>query len=775
MSSSSELPSYSTLAGGAVSDSAPSFSRAVEEMTSRSARIRLWSEEVEEEEELGAAGLQQEVPAGGATLKLTRVDYGMARTDVPPQERLQQQHGLRSTTLLRTSASRRMVPCRATEISRTCAGVPYGPGVRALGWTKGEMKVASPVLDAVASSLIRALLAGTGEAVLASGTTLSVWEWPEQNLFSVVDGFRWYCVMLRSRRGNALRLMVQMDDGHVLDIAGHDALGEVRDTDPGLHGDLLVVLAALQLAFISHELRASYHLLQDASLAAMRAATVVGARSARDGGTYSGGGPHHALWSEGAYLSDDLVQDRRVPTAYYDASLELVSYGLVSAGDVAPTLLVLLGSNGGKAVTGSVLVVRNLDSGGFFTAVTAATANTKPEALEKAVKLGALVRDGLFSPACVGALGSARAGVVNAVVDGRALEVRTLLEDLDPERPLVVSDRDPYRLYEYVWDLCGVMGWTAEGADGYTISVSSGSLHLGDVAVRYGARTGPRWAQLLKRLPRETRRHVMSPELLMDYGASGLGRYLLREHISCGRFVGFKKLTLHTEGYFSEAALSIVAPSPDRPAARLPTSYVLDTEYLTRKLEDGTVERYVYAVGLAKFYDGRYIGSSLVMDDSPELAEFLRDNESLAGTKAMSMLASLRASVLARNRATLYAGNPSELLREVRRAARHPDVRVYAKGADAERELLASTLVRATRLFRRAGNTPPVRMYELGAFVPRYELLAGKHGWERVHDPAREAVLFGFEAGLATELPMEGVVGLDDAVTLLPAVAEQVV
>nr|WRW25204.1 P3 [Bipolaris maydis chrysovirus 2] len=775
MSATDAPPSYREGTASSASGSVASFSRAVGEMTARSARIRLWSEEVEQEEDLGSSGLQQEVVVGGTALKLTRVDYGLARSDVPPQERLQQQRGLRATTLLRTSASRRLVPSRANEISRTCAGVPYGAGVRALGWTKNEMKVAPPVLDACASLVIRGLSRGNASGVLPSGSALSIWEWAEQNLYSVVDGFLWHCIQLVSPTGNELRVMVQVGDGHVLDVAAHDNLGDARARDPGLHSDLLVVLAALQLALISHELKASYHLLQDASLHAIRAATSVSPQAAVDNGSYSGGGPHHALWSEGTYLPDTLVQDRRIPTAYYDASLELVSYGLISAGDVAPTLLVLLGSNGGKAVTGSVLVVRNLDSGGFFTAVTASTANTKPEALEKATKLGALVRDGLFSPACVGALGSARAGVINVIVDGRALEVRTLLEDLDPERPLVVFDRDPYRLYEYIWDLCGVMGWTAEGADGYTISVSSGSLHLGDIAVRYGAREGPRWAQLLKRLPRETRRHVMSPELLMDYGASGLGRYLLREHIAAGRFVGFKKLTLHTEGYFSEAALSIVSPSADKPVARLPTSYVLDTEYLTRRLPDGTLERYVYAVGLAKFYDGRYIGSSLVMDASSELEQFLMDNASLKDSKPMRALQTLRESVAARNRMALYAGNPSELLREIRRAARHPEVRVYAKGADAEREILASHLTRATRLFRRSGASPPVHLHELGAFVPRYELLATKHGWDRSHDPAREAVLFGFEAGLATELPQQTVVGLDDAVTLLPSVAEQVV
>lgn len=767
-------PSYSLTPNTTPSSpSARPFERMMEALTVRSAAVTTWSEQVEAEAE---EGLQQEVSVGGTSLKLARLDYGMARDSVPPQERLQYQRGLRGTTLLRTAASRATVPCSDCEISRVCAGVPYGPGVKSLGWTKAEQKASLVVLDTVASMLVRGFRKGMSKMTLPKGSRVTLSEWPEQNLCHTEVGYTWWSAVLVAPSDNILRIMMHVDGTTLLDIMGGDEMLEARHRDPDLHSDLLVLLAGVQHAILADELSASYHLLQDASLATMRQHVSTTSAGSTDQGGYAGGGPNHALWSEGEYLSDDLVQDRRVPTAYYDANLDLTAYGLASAGDLPPTLLVALGANGGKSITGSVLTLRNSSAaGGFFLAVTSATANAKPYALEKSLKLGATVRDGLFSPACVGALCSRAPGLVGVVIDNEYIAMQTVLVRLDPEDPLVLYDRDPYRLYEYVWDLCGVMGWRVKAADGYTMEVYSGETRLGDVAVRYGAAVGPRWLRLLTLAEIEPQKSRWSPELLLDYGASGLGRYLLREYILAGRFAGFKSLMMHTEGYFAEAARSIASPKPNAPAAKLPVSYVIDTEYLTRKLPDGSIERFVYALGLAKFYAGNYVGSALVVDQSPELEQFIQDNEHLAGTKPMKVLASLREEIAPR--ASLCNGNPSALLAELRIAARSPEVRLYAKGADAERELLSSKLARGTRLFRRANLAAPLRvpLHELGAMVPRYEELAAKHDWDPAHNPAKECVLFGIEAGLGDALPTERAVGLDDMYTLLPQMSTQVV
>nr|QJW39306.1 hypothetical protein [Alternaria alternata chrysovirus 1] len=747
------------------------FERMMEALTVRSAAVTTWAEQVEAEAEVG---LQQEINVSGTSLKLTRLDYGMARDSVPPQERLQQQRGLRSTTLLRTSGTRQIVPCSTVEISRVCAAVPYGPGVRSLGWTKAEQKASPAVLDTVASMLTRGLKSGLSRTTLPHGTRVTLSEWPEQNLYHTEAGYTWWSLVLVGESENIMRVMLHMDGLTMLDIAGGQELLDARAEDSSLHSDLLILLAGIQHAILADELAASYHLLQDASLAGMRQHVAVTSTQATDQGGYTGGGPHHALWSEGEYLSDDLVQDRRVPTAYYDANFDLTAYGLASAGDLPPTPLVVLGTNGGKAVTGSVLVIRNASSdGGFFLAVTSATANAKPYALEKSTKLGATVRDGLFSPACVGALCSRASGFVGVVVNGEYIALQTVLANLTVGEPIVVHDRDPYRLYEYVWDLCGVMGWHVKAADGYMMDVYSGQTQLGTVAVRYGACVGPRWMRLLAPCALETRKSRWSPELILDYGASGLGRYLLREYIVAGRFAGFKNLMMHTDGYFAEAAKSIAAPLPNAPAAKLPVSYVIDTEYLTRKLPDGTLERYVYALGLAKFYAGNYVGSALVVDQSPELDQFIEDNGHLAGSRPMRMLLDLKEEI--GPRASLCSGNPSALLAELRIAARSPEVRLYAKGADVEKELLSSKLTRATRLFRRAPVAEKIPLHELGAMVPRYEELARKYDWDTSHNPAKECVLFGVEAGLGASVPIENAVGLDDMYILLPQMATQVV
>nr|WDR17080.1 P3 [Botryosphaeria dothidea chrysovirus 1] len=693
-----------------------------------------------------------------------RVDYSRVKSQIPAAERAKLENGLGCTAIMRRGTKNRSTVPPGYEMSRTCCGLPYGPDVASIAWTDADLHIGTDdQVSKTAYALVTAFEREVGRVGLMSEHPAQVYKAPCQDLYISGIGLTWYCIQLRDELTLYVCLRKCRDRHEILDVATNSDLSVVREYDRAMYCDLMLALSALQFACVEGQLVLNWPLLQDAPLkgmAKLSRRTGAGAVSVE----YGTGGPTQVFDSQGRTLSQKQVVERRVPITYIThsyAGCAQVCHGVMSAGDVPASLAVTLASGNGKSLSGTAMAVRRF-TGGFFIAATTATSNMSVYGLRTGYKERPMTRDGLLSPACTAALYGTGYGGVYVTINRTHVALNTALERLSPTTNLVVADREPYKLQQYVLDVCSLQGWTAVPTHESNVDVyGEEDRFLGRVEVRYGYNSGPRWAALL---PRWDFALDCGSELPMDYGCSGLGRFLLAPNIRKGQFVGIQKMALNRKGPFAMLAQDVFKEKRLSGSLPMPTCYVVDTEYMQRKRGEH-LERFVYAVGIAKFSNGRYHGSCCVIDDSKELQQFVAANPREAERQLPNWQKLLRQAT---------PGDPATVLQELAALAKHPDVRLYAKGADVESELLASDYSGATRLFTRQ-NRRGFALGELGHLVEQYDTLARKVSWPIDHNPAREAVLFGHMAGLSDDLPPIDEIGQDRWVVLRHCAMRQLV
>jgi hypothetical protein len=749
----------------------PSYAAAVTSALDAHSKAFNWADDVIEE--LDSAGLQAVVPVTaslsaeeiirlGMDEVFHRVDGVVKSAAVVPGLLLERQRGLGQTTILRSRGGTREVVRAGADEFRMCCGLPYGAEVRSLAWTDKDIKgagVTTSEVDRMAADLHKAIKAEVG-TLTRLGVKFPVYESFEQDLYisGKKHGRVWYTIHVSPQA----QLFLCMDGSTVIDVATPSALGALRESGGRDYADLLAISAAIQNLAVAGTWKMDFTMLQDASWrrAATQAVRTGSSSVSRD--AWTGGAPPQIFDSLGRLLSAEVVEDRRVPACHAVPGMG-IGHGFMSAGEVPPSIVVALGTDGGKAITGSVLCIRNMStSGGFFLITTSLTANMVCRPLRQGPKLSPMTRDGLFSPTCTAALYGDRAGGVFVVADGIKIGTQTILNQLSQSRPTIVTARDVYAAYRYVLDLVALQGWEAESR-GRAISVAVSGRWIGDVLIRYGDSPTPRWQVASAALSADI---TSGSEVIMDYGCSGLGRALLSSFIHCGRFRGISDLMLNRSGPFSEIAEQVVAQKYNQVQGVLPvpTTYVIDSEYMTRRADDGSVERYVYALGIAKMRCGEYLGSATILDESPILDEFIAANPESA-SRELANYAALQT--------TCNRGDIGYAVGQLAKLAQLPSVQIYAKGRNAESELLSSEYIGATRLFRRQG-APCDRVRELGHLVRNYSESSRQYAWPSDHNPGRECVLFAKEAGLLDELPDPGEVGYDSLTLLLASAPNQV-
>ncbi|AWC67509.1 hypothetical protein KM761_s3gp1 [Betachrysovirus aspergilli] len=667
--------------------------------------------------------------------------------------------GLGTTSILRGPAgAEALAQGSATDqaLQHIC-GLPSGTGVTSSTWTDADIRgyATEAQLDKIEKAIWSALDKSVGRAQLPSGCSLDVCEYSEQNLFIPASRTgRWYACYVRPE----VLVLVYARGRYVHDVAVNTHLTRLREHDTTAYRDVLAVLAAIQVGVVYGRFICPFVLLQDAAIKdILKSAQRSGHSSIVRPDHYFGGGPLQVADSHGSLTHDQaLGRDRRSPVTFWHPD-GVAAQGVVGVADVPASLVVGLGANGGKALTASTVAVRVAGTGEVCLVSTTATANAPLDMLRTAIKTPPCVRDGLYSPACTAALYGDGAGSVYVSVDGKRIGVETCLTLLRPGVEVVVRGRDTLSLAQMLLGLVALQQWTSEIGGGGEIHVTKGGEPWGTLKVRPGVDLLPRWAAAL-RTPAAIRGHAS--ELWMDHGCSGLGRYLMQDYIKHGRFVGFQQFRVNKRGPFREAVRETLQQKVQRPhgGITLPVSFVLDTEFFSRRTTTGHVERYVYAVGVARFYAGEYQGSLTVVDNSPELGTFMETNGSAVRRYKDNWQTLVDGGC--------PQGNPADVLAKLRELSDLPGVRIFAKGADAEAEILASDVDGATRLFRRQGKLrAPVR--ELGHVAAKYEEYARGADWDETHDPGREAVLFGYACGLCERLPDPSEIGGDPARLLL--------
>ncbi|ALO50151.1 ORF3 [Penicillium janczewskii chrysovirus 2] len=733
--------------------------------------ISSWADEVEEAYASGEMATVEDGRGAAGAASLVRADAILSGTTAWGPESAARS-GLGATTLARATGLRRttgaVFPPECEDGGHLC-GIPFGPRVFAATWVDADIAYGSSepmrrCSDNAIRSLLRTLDGSEGAFTLPSETRCQVYRSMDQHMYLQPDeGFFWVTFQVRVE---AQLMVYGHPDGRIRDVAVARDLRAMRSADVSAYRDMLVVLAGIQQAIVFGELGCVLTVLHDCPLGEIKQSVH---RHPGGGVVTAGhtGSPVQILDTSGTWLPTPAQLHHQRVSAATSFPEGTVAHGVVSASEVMPTLVVGLGANGGKSLTGSVLCVRVLEAG-FAGArnlvTTSTTANAPLPMFKRGMALAPCARDGLLSHTCAAALYGDGLGGVFVYPDGVRVAVDTVLSKLRSDGHAWVYARDVVATKQYVLDLISLQqGWDRQlDNDGAITVLDSRREIIGSVYVLPGAGSQPRWATVLEGVTMPTK---CGSELWLDHGVSGLGRYLLANHITNGRFTSaLSRLAFNWKGPFqaSTAAVSAAKTLGVSAGLQLPISYVVDTEFISRKGPDGNLDRYVFAVGVARFHDGQYQGSMTVVDTSAEFHEFAAANRSKLGRHMASW------EVLQRG---AKHGDPTVVLERLREVAADTNVRVYAKGYDAESEILVSEPVGATRLFRRqAGNRAPLR--ELGLLTRGYDELAREIGWPTDHDPGRECTLFGYTAGLCDSLPPLREIGNDSIHAVLGSMSQ---
>jgi hypothetical protein len=290
-----------------------------------------------------------------------------------------------------------------------------------------------------------------------------------------------------------------------------------------------------------------------------------------------------------------------------------------------------------------------------------------------------------------------------------------------------------------------------------TVTATVGRAAKLTIEVRYGASSVVRWAQPLSKsfMPDYadvnglTTDRVMTSELGLDYWCSGLARYLARHYVVAGRMRQGVAVE-YNEGYL----FNVVRHTP-RPSYRSkqPVDFVVDLERLNKKI-DGAGYSYIYAIGIARIEGGALTGSTLIVDDNPSLPEMVRGS-------SLNQAHRDNATRLIANQ-EYQRGDAGQALARLRQLyERESHVRIFGKGVDSDDAAFQGDHMVATRLFKTRRVLPNKRkLRELGSLMGKVEVIAERVGWPQVHNPAIEAVLFSYAAGMLQRLPTVGDVGL---------------
>nr|QKO02078.1 hypothetical protein [Macrophomina phaseolina chrysovirus 2] len=464
--------------------------------------------------------------------------------------------------------------------------------------------------------------------------------------------------------------------------------------------------------------------------------------------------PYQALLTESMTM---IHKDMQVLTDVYHVTRGAVHYGRVAPHEVPPGNMVVLATNSGKSVTGSVLPLREERSSNIWLHATQATDGTVMHMLQNLPKKAPCIRDGLFSTTGVGALQGDGAGNLCMVIDGREHMVPTIVA---PQHDRAYVSRDPAALLTGIVQTAQINGLSVRQGHGYVIITSREGREY-SIAVRYGPSCLPRWAELLGRKLESNIRYDGS-ELMMDHGISGVARYILRAYTHHGYLHGCGKIEYPRNGPFKDLRQITKRGKNLLLTGDLPisTDYVVDFEFIQRH-KGSEIESYVYAVGVAKFEAGVYMGSTCVMERRETLDAHL---EQASGAEwQRSNITDLRRARVAEVSAEEIGGMVEDLAKMVTEGK----VRVFSKGSDNDNMILTGTRIPGTSVFRRDKRASQV-LREIGPLADHVEHVARIARWGTEHNPAKEAVLFAWAAGLCEDLPGEAMVGLFDWMILRP-------
>jgi hypothetical protein len=445
--------------------------------------------------------------------------------------------------------------------------------------------------------------------------------------------------------------------------------------------------------------------------------------------------------------------------------------------------VVYLGTNGGKAVTGVVSVVRSRCAGtiSYLTQSAHSLGGCLPRKTKTVLPLVSKVTTSLASMYQIDDWGTAVARLRTGDFVCAPTIVRKAMFNcvMGVYSRVVVAGPDTAQLEEATRQICEAAGLQCWLESPGVLQWRCSHRNLGgSFLFVYGAGVEGPWAPLLSRTqpanhPGQLQTDdshpeldvifdgAVGPEAMVDVGLSGLGRWLFQDFtqngaLDCRRFYKPRAST------WEQDAMSIVGVQLTREQC------VVDIEYLT--LRSGDRVNYVpVAVGVATFGDGELKGQGLLVAP-PELVQPYLDSPNyvkdagadshktwetltLGGAKQGDIVALLRA------------------VRMLRIVAAPWDLGMYGKGVDNDNAIIRGAGTEAVVWPKAQG---PDYLADLGAAIPKYDALAKSHSWSIRHNPAAECLLFGHTIGLwAESRPREPSVsdyaGADDIILRLAA------
>nr|QKK35386.1 hypothetical protein [Erysiphe necator associated chrysovirus 1] len=633
-------------------------------------------------------------------------------------------------------------------------GLPYGPDVAAIAWADADLASGNlPPMNValVGGKLIGALHGGLDEEVrirsaYKDDTPFVLLASPGYEV-STRNGPVTDSEFFELRVGNDVLIAVyyQAERGEftVNDVVLADKTRR-RLVDGQVRRQTSAALSCLQYAMLQGLMLHDITMLANSGLKEMkrvvsRSETGVSLRMPLEARSYAVG----ALFCEPKPEFHEAKGDVKVDVIYETNGN--VAHGTVNAWDVPSTLIVALGSNSGKSLTGSSMVVRSESTQKVFIHTTSGTSGLALRDLKNGRKCAPMVRDGLLSPLCCAALKGLGDGSLTVQVDDDIIHQRTILTDLSAGERRVVVARDVESVLRGIYDVSML--------NGFGTHIIGNTVHIdgATVTVMYGPASGPRWLSLLSDQFELLQEELQASEEYMDHGCSGLARHMLRQYIDGARLVNCDRIVLPKCSHFSSFRKEITAGRRAGLGAvqHRRVDFVVDFEYYTAK--DGQATRCVpYAIGVAKYVAGNYIASAAMM---------VTDEQLRAERRVRKFSPTTEMAVKALGKSDIKRGPILDLVLALREAIQDPSVRVYCKGRDNDSVMTKGDYCENMRWF--TANGADDRLRELGPMTDRYEVLAARQGWSALHNPAREAVLFAHECGIGNELPDEADAGND--------------
>ncbi|AXP19676.1 hypothetical protein [Colletotrichum fructicola chrysovirus 1] len=495
-------------------------------------------------------------------------------------------------------------------------GLPKGADVRALAWTDAD--VSRPrllnTLVAGASSLHKLWRLQACSVTLPSGRVLMSEAYPGRGL----GGMDMYGFNLHE-----VALYLTISEDLLVDVSVAGKPEGLRVTNRERFDEFLDLCSIVQFWIVDRMVPISgLNVLEGYTLAQLKTLTTRTQQACTPSG-HMVRGPIGALVSLGEWEADD---SEKIGVSHCAAD-GTVSRGTLSPNNIPPGLLTVYATSGGKTVTGGTLTLRGEE--GVYTVTSSVTANMTIGHIKELSKCAPTVRDGLFSPTAAGALLTDGDGGIYVDVNHEHVVVPTIFSGVPDGSEIEVVARNCSAMLGYLEDVAALQGWSYSvelGGTQFNIDPSEdGAWARIVVKIRYGPEVRPQWATIVAG---ELDELAVDSELRLDYGVSGLGRYLLSRFLVGGTFIPGTSLKINKRGRFgaihgvlkeNKAALMLTGSLPT------PTNYVVDVKTLARTRGSET-QYYAYAIGVAKFIRNQYVGSACCVDDSPELDEFLSAN-----------------------------------------------------------------------------------------------------------------------------------------------------